>query len=48
MDERHQLPALSGDVTGDGKADVVGFGASYVYVSPSNGSGFGAQQLDQQ
>src|SRR5215470_17546909 len=29
-----------GDVNGDGKADVIGFGQDGVYVALSNGSGF--------
>lgn len=32
------------DVNGDGKADIIGFGNSHVYVSLSNGSSFGPQQ----
>jgi len=31
-----------GDVNGDGKADLIGFGLDGVYVALSNGSGFGA------
>ena len=35
-------PRCVGDVNGDGKTDIVGFGVSGVYVSLSNGSGFGS------
>ncbi len=34
-------PRCMGDVNGDGKADVVGFGNKGVYVSLSTGSAFG-------
>jgi len=37
-----QYPRFVADVDGDGKADVVGFGAKGVYVSLSTGSGFAA------
>jgi hypothetical protein len=33
-------PRMLGDVTGDGMADIVGFGGNYVYVSRSTGTGF--------
>ena len=33
-------PRIVADVNGDGKADIVGFGASEVYVSLSSGTGF--------
>jgi hypothetical protein len=33
-------PRKVGDVNGDGKADIIGFGAGGVYVSYSTGSGF--------
>jgi hypothetical protein len=35
-------PRVSGDVNGDGKDDIIGFGGSQVFVSFSNGNGFGA------
>ncbi|MEM1217876.1 MAG: VCBS repeat-containing protein [Bacteroidota bacterium] len=34
----------TGDVNGDGKEDLIGFGGSAVFVSFSTGSGFGPQQ----
>ena len=34
-----------GDVNGDGKADIVGFGEAGVYVAFSNGTGFGPEQF---
>jgi hypothetical protein len=34
-----QHPRLLGDITGDGKADIVGFGNAGVYVALSNGDG---------
>jgi len=37
-----QYPRLVADVNGDGKADVVGFGAQGTYVSLSTGSAFAA------
>ena len=33
-------PRMAGDVNGDGKADVIGFGGSGVWVGLSNGTGF--------
>lgn len=36
-----QYPRLLADVNGDGKADVVGFGALGAYVALSNGTSFG-------
>jgi hypothetical protein len=35
-----------GDVNGDGKDDLVGFGFDGVYIALSTGSGFGAVQMD--
>jgi subtilisin family serine protease len=35
-------PRVLGDVNGDGRADIVAFGNTYVYVSLSTGSGFTA------
>ncbi len=40
-----QHPRMLGDVNGDGKADIVGFGYAGVYVSLSTGTGFTAPQL---
>ena len=41
-----QHPRFVVDVTGDGRADIVGFGNAGVYVSRNNGNGtFQAQQL---
>ena len=41
-----QHPRFVVDVTGDGVADIVGFGNAGVYVSPNNGNGtFQAPQL---
>src|SRR5204863_53488 len=37
-----QFVRTVGDVNGDGKADLVGFGLDGVYVALSNGSGFDA------
>ncbi len=36
---QNTYPRELGDVTGDGKADIVGFGADGVYASLSNGDG---------
>ena len=41
--DRH--PRFMADVTGDGRADVVGFGDAGVYVARSTGSGFTAPAL---
>jgi hypothetical protein len=35
-------PRAVGDINGDGRADIAGFGAAGVYVSLSTGTGFGA------
>lgn len=35
---------MLGDVNGDGKDDVVGFGNTGVYISLSTGTGFGTSQ----
>ena len=35
----NDFPRMSADVNGDGKADIVGFGETHVYVSLSNGDG---------
>lgn len=40
-----QYPRMLGDVNGDGKDDVVGFGSKGVYVSLSSGAGFGGATL---
>jgi len=40
-----KYPRMLADVTGDGKADVVGFGNGGVYVSRSTGTGFLAPTL---
>lgn len=40
-----QHPRMTADVNGDGKADIVAFGHSGVYVSLATGSGFTAPQL---
>ena len=41
--DNNNFPRLVRDVNGDGRADIVGFGASNVFVSLSNGNGtFGA------
>jgi len=34
-------PRMAKDVNGDGKADIIGFGADYTFVSLSTGTGFG-------
>jgi uncharacterized protein YbdZ (MbtH family) len=38
-------PRMMADVNGDGKADIVGFGSSGVWVSLSTGSGFAARTM---
>src|SRR5258707_1197077 len=41
------LPRFLADLTGDGRADIVGFGDAGVYVALNNGNGtFQAPQLD--
>jgi len=40
-----RYPRLVGDVNGDGKADVIGFGQKGTYVSLSTGSAFAASAL---
>jgi len=40
-----QYPRLVADVTGDGRADIVGFGNGGVYVAPSTGTSFATTQL---
>ena len=40
-----KYPRMLADVNGDGKADVVGFGAGGTYVSLSTGSSFASAQL---
>ena len=40
-----QHPRILADVNGDGKADIVGFGANGVYVARSTGTGFSTPQL---
>ena len=39
LDHQNQYPRLVADVSGDGKADLVGFGDAGVYVALSNGNG---------
>lgn len=41
---QNDYPRFLGDVNGDGKDDIVGFGDAGVYVAISNGSGFGNAQ----
>lgn len=41
---QENFPRLVGDVNGDGKADVVGFGKDGAYVSVSTGNGFAPPQ----
>lgn len=43
-DDFNTRPRLIGDINGDGKADLVGFGAKGVLVSLSNGSEFNCQR----
>lgn len=42
---QEQFPRLLGDVDGDGKADVAGFGRDGVYVSLSDGRQFGPPRI---
>ena len=37
--DNNNFPRLTGDVNGDGRADIVGFGASNVFVSSGNSNG---------
>jgi hypothetical protein len=37
--DNNNYPRMVGDVNGDGRADIVGFGETNVYVSLSNGNG---------
>jgi hypothetical protein len=41
----NKYPRMMADVNGDGKADIVGFGESSVYVALSNGEGFEAASI---
>ena len=40
-ENQNSYPRTVGDVNGDGRADIVGFGNDGVYVALSNGAGFG-------
>ena len=39
VEQRRRLPRELADITGDGKADIVGFGNAGVYVSLATGDG---------
>ena len=43
-----QHPRLASDVTGDGRADIVGFGSAGVWLAISNGNGFETPRLASQ
>ena len=42
--DQETSPRVVGDVNGDGRADIVGFGSSATYLSLSTGNGFAAPQ----